>query len=117
VRLEIAFASAFSRGFQKVAAIGSDCVELDASTFAETWQALDANDCVIGPTVDGGYYLLALRAPTPLLFAGVDWSTAAVFAQTLERARGTGLRVHVLPKLHDVDTEDDWSRAEQRLIG
>ena len=117
VRLENAFASAFSNGFEKVAAIGSDCIELDAQLFAETWRALDANDCVIGPTADGGYYLLALRAPAPLLFAGIDWSTSAVFAQTLERAHDGGLRVHVLPKLHDVDTEDDWRRAEQRLIG
>ena len=70
VRLESAFASAFAHGFQRVAAIGSDCVELDAQTFAETWSALDAHDCVIGPTVDGGYYLLALRAPAPVLFAG-----------------------------------------------
>lgn len=109
-RLERAFAAAFAEGCEAVAAIGSDCVELAPAHFAEAWQALATHDAALGPTEDGGYYLLALRAPCPALFADIAWSTPAVCAQTLDRAAEAGLRVHLLPKLHDVDTEADWRR-------
>ena len=111
VRLERAFAAAFAEGCEAVAAIGSDCVELAPDHFAETWQALETHDVALGPTEDGGYYLLALRAPSPALFAGIAWSTEAVFQQTLDRAAEAGLRAHLLPKLRDVDTEEDWRRV------
>jgi uncharacterized protein len=114
-RLAHAFMGAFALHLTKVAVIGSDCVELTASTFEETWRALETHDCVIGPTEDGGYYLLALRRPLPALFCEIPWSTDRVFAETLGRAEIEGLRVHILPKLRDVDTEDDWRRLERRL--
>ena len=116
-RLLAAFAAAFdsmtAKG--KVAAIGSDCVDLDATTFAKTWRALDEDDCVIGPSRDGGYYLLALRKPAPALFSDIDWSTERVLNQTLTRAAAAQLSVHLLPKLTDIDTEEDWRRLEQRF--
>lgn len=107
-RLESAFAEAFSCGFEKVAVIGSDCVGLNAATFSTTWKALETEDAVLGPSVDGGYYLLALKQPCATLFRGIAWSTDAVRAQTLARARASGLRVHELPVLPDIDTEADW---------
>lgn len=107
VRLERAFAAAFALGFEKVAAIGSDCVEITPEIFVEAWRALDAGDAAVGPSADGGYYLLALRRECPRLFAGIAWSTGAVFTQTMERAEKTGLRVRILPTLRDVDTEQD----------
>jgi rSAM/selenodomain-associated transferase 1 len=114
-RLEDAFARAFDLRPEKVAVIGSDCMELTPAIFDEAWSALDTHDCAIGPTEDGGYYLIALRQPWPELFGGIAWSTDRVFAHTLARADEVGLRVHLLPKLHDVDTEDDWHRLERRL--
>jgi rSAM/selenodomain-associated transferase 1 len=114
-RLERAFDAAFSDGWQQVAVIGSDCIELSAGIFAETWKALAADDVVIGPTEDGGYYLLALRDRHPGLFHGIAWSTGDVFAQTRQQAVAAGLRVHLLPRLHDVDTGDDWQRARARM--
>ena len=107
VRLEAAFAEGFARGCDAVAAIGSDCVELTPAHFAEAWCALETHDAALGPTVDGGYYLLALRTPHPELFRDIAWSTDAVCRQTLERAEAAGLRVHLLPILSDVDTEED----------
>lgn len=115
VRLATAFAEAFARGYHQVAAIGTDCIELDAETFRETWAALEAHELVLGPSEDGGYYLIALSHPAVALFAGVAWSTERVFAETLERATAAQLRVHLLPDAHDVDTEDDWRRVEPRL--
>ena len=114
-RLTHAFAGAFANGCAKVAAIGSDCVELDDAIFCETWDALDAHDCVLGPTFDGGYYLIALRQPCAALFENIAWSTSAVFEQTRARAAALGLRVHRLPARHDVDTAEDWRRAAAQM--
>lgn len=112
VRLERAFAAAFAEGFTMAAAVGSDCVEITPVHFSEAWAALATHDVVVGPAVDGGYYLLALRAPQPVLFRDIAWSTDAVCRQTLQRAAAAGLRVHILPALHDVDTEADLLRVE-----
>ena len=111
-RLERAFAEAFERGFAKVAVIGSDCIELTPAVFSETWQALETHDAVLGPSTDGGYYLLALRQPCAALFRGIAWSTDAVRAQTLAQAQAAGLAVRELAALPDIDTEADWRRAE-----
>jgi glycosyltransferase A (GT-A) superfamily protein (DUF2064 family) len=67
-------------------------------------------DVVLGPCEDGGYYLVGLRCPQPALFEGIPWSTDAVFAMTLEKARARGLSIHVLPRWFDVDTEADLRR-------
>jgi hypothetical protein len=67
-------------------------------------------DLVLGPTEDGGYYLLGLRAPCPGLFEDMPWSTAAVLSRTLERARRLGLRVACVPTWFDVDTGADLER-------
>ena len=115
VRLERAFADAFDQGFGKVAVIGSDCIELSPAVFSETWQALETRDAVLGPSTDGGYYLLALRRPCAALFHGIAWSTDAVRAQTLAQAQAAGLAVHELAALPDIDTEADWRRAAEKL--
>ncbi len=114
-RLERAFATAFAAGYERVAVVGSDCIEITPGIFAETWQALAKSDVVLGPAEDGGYYLLGLKAPAPELFRGIAWSSNAVLSQTLERSRLAGLHVSLLPELCDVDTEDDWWRAQSRL--
>ena len=111
-RLEQAFAETFALGFENVAVIGSDCIELTPATFAATWQALGSHDAVLGPSTDGGYYLLALREPCAALFHGIAWSTETVRAETLARAHSAGLRVLELAELADIDTEADWRRAE-----
>ncbi len=115
-RLERAFEEAFALGFGKVAVIGSDCIEMTPATFSATWAALDAHDAVLGPSTDGGYYLLALRRPCAALFHGIAWSTDAVRSQTLAQAGAAGLGVHELAALPDIDTEADWRRAAEKLM-
>lgn len=115
-RLERAFAEAFAGGCELAAAIGSDCIELSPELFAEAWRALEEGaDAVLGPSADGGYYLIALRAPHPELFSPIAWSTDAVLSETLALAEKSGLRVHLLGVRHDIDTADDWLRASARL--
>jgi rSAM/selenodomain-associated transferase 1 len=100
-------AAALACGYRSVALVGSDLPHLPASRYAEAFAALDDAAVVIGPSGDGGYYLLAARTPTPMLFDGIEWSTSVVFAQTLARARAAGLRVATLPPCDDADTADD----------
>ena len=114
-RLTQAFAETFALGFQQVAAIGTDCIEIDAAIFTEAWTALDTHDLAIGQSEDGGYYLIALAAPHPALFERIPWSTGSVFTETLVRAASENLRIHRLPMRCDVDTEEDWRSAEPRL--
>ena len=115
-RLENAFAETFARGFDQIAVIGTDCPEIDPAIFHETWTALDTADVVLGPSEDGGYYLIALAAPCPALFQKIPWSTDRVLAETLALAAAENLDVHLLPTRCDVDTEEDWRNAERRLI-
>ncbi len=110
-RLADAFGRAFARGARRVAIVGTDAPGVSRATVREALSALDAADVVIGPADDGGYYLIALRAPRPELFAGIRWSTPSVREQTLARAAAAGLSVRELKHLRDVDTLEDL-RAE-----
>ncbi|HEY7925129.1 MAG TPA: TIGR04282 family arsenosugar biosynthesis glycosyltransferase, partial [Vicinamibacteria bacterium] len=120
-RLTDAFARAFGRGATRVAIVGSDIPGVTRATALQALDALSAADLVVGPAEDGGYYLIALREPHPELVRGIDWSTPAVLAQTLERAKASGLRVHALEPLRDVDTLADlraaWPALKGRLAG
>jgi rSAM/selenodomain-associated transferase 1 len=107
-RLQTAFADAFEAGFKRVVAIGSDCPTLTAGDVESSWAALDNYDAVIGPALDGGYWLIALRAPCPELFQGISWSTADVLPQTVSRAKAAGLKVKLLRERRDIDSAADW---------
>lgn len=102
----------------RVAAVGSDSPELDATTVEDAFLRLAAGaDVVIGPTRDGGYYLIALdrAALRRELFEGVAWSTESVLADTLARCRELGLRVELLPVIEDVDVAEDLRLLAERL--
>jgi uncharacterized protein len=98
-------------------AMDSDSPTLPMAYVAEAAAALAAAeaDVVVGPSDDGGYYLIGLRAPRPALFRDVPWSSADVLAVTLARARELGLRVRLLPAWFDVDTEADLRRLRAEL--
>jgi rSAM/selenodomain-associated transferase 1 len=106
-RMSDAVARAFARGASRVAVVGTDAPGLARDTVVAALDALDAADVAIGPTEDGGYYLLAMRQPRPELFAGMAWSTPSVATDTRARAAAAGLVVHELPVLRDVDTIED----------
>ena len=103
-KMHHAFVGAFAEGYQKAAIIGSDLPTLTHSHILETFANLDDHNAVFGPTDDGGYYLIGLKTPHRMLFAGVPWSTENVLAQTLENARKNDLRIHLLRREADVDT-------------
>ncbi len=111
-RLIAAFAAEFAHAPGPVFAIGGDCPGLDESILGSARVALATNDVVLGPAVDGGYYLIGLNAPCPELFAGIAWSTPAVWAQTRGKIRNTGLKSVDLTVLEDVDDAAGWARAQ-----
>ena len=113
-RLTAAFREAFAAGFERVAIIGSDSPEITPHDIRDAWAALREHDVVLGPTKDGGYWLIALRKVFPKLFKGIPWSTERVFSKTVEQARAADLRVHCLRELHDIDTEQDWKAYLRR---
>jgi uncharacterized protein len=97
-----------------VVIIGSDAPTLPRAHLHQALDELMAHDVVIGPSDDGGYYLIGARVEVPELFAGVHWSTSEVLATTLERLAG---RSHaLLPAWHDVDAVEDLERLRAELL-
>ncbi len=94
--------------YSKVIAIGTDCVQLTPAHIVEAKEQLwNGADVVIGPTKDGGYYLIGTKKFEPRLFKDIAWSTPGVFAQTLERIEKLRLTVSRLSMLEDIDTVGD----------
>jgi uncharacterized protein len=107
-RMHDFFAGEFEDGASRVVLIGSDSPTLDPSNVIGAFLCLEGRDVVLGPSADGGYYLVGCRPPVPPIFERVDWSTPDVLGQTIDRLRGTGLSLAVLPPSYDVDTPEDW---------
>jgi rSAM/selenodomain-associated transferase 1 len=90
--------------------VGTDCPWLDIDVIAGLYQALAINDCAFIPAQDGGYVAVGMARAVPELFAGVEWGSAMVMAQTRARARKTGVRIAELGRLPDVDLPADLAR-------
>ncbi|MBK7409909.1 MAG: TIGR04282 family arsenosugar biosynthesis glycosyltransferase [Saprospirales bacterium] len=106
-------AHAFSevlRDHERAILIGSDIPQISASILEEALEGLSTHDFVIGPALDGGYYLIGMHAYEPAVFEGIAWSTSSVFTQTIQLIRQLGKSFHTLPLLADVDVEKDWER-------
>jgi rSAM/selenodomain-associated transferase 1 len=97
----------FGRGYGQVLLIGADTPHLSAERLEEAFTMLTPNGVVLGPSADGGYYLLGLSKINPTVFENIDWSTEQVLPQTMERADANGLSVTLLPKERDIDTPED----------
>jgi uncharacterized protein len=106
VRMSSAFFDAFRGGARRVVLLGTDIPELKANNLRHAFDALAENDLVIGPSTDGGYWLIGLNRPAPL-FEGINWGTGAVLGQTLSLADEQGLRAKELDVLTDIDTAED----------
>jgi rSAM/selenodomain-associated transferase 1 len=115
-RMRQAMQDAFDQGTQEVLLTGTDFPVLPRAHLIEALTLIKSHDVVLGPTVDGGYYLIGLRKMTPALFEGIAWSTGAVFAETKKKIEAAGLSLGLLPKCRDLDTLDDL-KAFIALIG
>ena len=106
-RMEQTFATLFGKGYQRVFIVGTDVPSLPLDHYKQALALLDTHDVVLGPALDGGYYLIGLKRPRPELFAGIAWSTDRVLAATQEKAASLGLKLALIPSWRDVDSVDD----------
>lgn len=113
-RLKNGFIDVFASGFSSAIALGTDSPDLPARLLWEARDALNASDAVIGPSEDGGYYLIGFRrvAFVPSAFVGIKWSTDSVMRDTKEKLLKARSSAHILPMWHDVDAPRDLRRLD-----
>jgi len=117
-RLDAAIAYSVNLGFSPLIALGADSPTLPDSFIETALEALTAGetDTVLGPTTDGGYYLLGVRKRVRHLFQNIHWSTPLTYEQTARNIDGLGLRLLRLPEWYDVDTLADLLRLRDELF-
>ena len=115
-RMENAFEQLFSKEYERVVIIGSDCYELTQEIIEQAFELLNVSDAVIGPAKDGGYYLLGLRKMISQLFSDVAWSTDKVFSETVKTLENLNLSYSTTPILSDIDTIEDLTQELKLLI-
>ena len=103
-KISNAFDWGFQKGYKKIIIIGSDLWELNEDLICKGFFELNKNEVVIGPSIDGGYYLLGLNKKMPKLFQGIKWGTKSVLSQTINLLDN---RPFILPELNDIDTYQD----------
>ena len=114
-RMLLAFRELFGLGYQCIQIIGSDCMELTTDIIETGFKRLHENEVVIGPSADGGYYLLGMRLLIPDVFYKKEWSTEKVFASTLADIKKLSLSYVLLPELSDIDTEKNWLDHQTKI--
>src|SRR5215471_3979361 len=118
-RLHATLAGLLAAGHAGAIAVDSDTPTLPSGFLQQAVDCLSrpGPDVVLGPTEDGGYYLIGVRSPHRELFEGVPWSTSEVLEITRRRAAAAGLRAVDLPSWFDIDTPDDLERLRAMLVG
>ena len=106
-RMDQAVSTLCAEGYRRLLIVGTDLPSLPLSIYRDALAQLDRHPVVLGPALDGGYYLLGLTQPAPELFDRIPWSTAEVLKATLARAEAAGLTVGQLQPWRDVDTVED----------
>lgn len=114
-RMARSLGNAFQCGAENVIIIGTDCPGVNAQILVTAFENLHAFDLVLGPAIDGGYYLIGLRQPIPELFVNIEWGTAQVFQKTVDIAQKLNLSHVNLSPLADVDRPEDLPIWEQAL--
>jgi uncharacterized protein len=108
-RLHHFFAEARRHGYSRIIAVGADSPTLPLDYVEQAFAALEANDVVIGPAHDGGYYLIGGGLQDLAMFDDIPWSSARVLEVTVERVQKASARLALLPPWYDVDTAADWA--------
>lgn len=106
-RLERAFSRLFGEGMAKVIILASDTPDITAGIINDAIESMDRHDIVIGPSIDGGYYLIGMKKQHGELFRGISWSTEMVLGQTMSIIEALRLDVYILHELRDIDTGED----------
>ncbi len=108
-RMSNAFMHVFDQGYYQAALIGTDIPDLPRHIPNEAFSRLETSDAVIGPALDGGYYLIGFKAKTfcPAVFEGIPWGSATVFEKTIRCFNKNKIELHHLPMMQDIDDGKD----------
>ena len=117
-RLGCAMEDLFRIGFESVCLIDSDSPTVPQRAYSEAAKILARNEgtVVLGPSDDGGYYLIGMKKLQRELFADMAWSTESVLEQTIERAREMKLQIHLLPTWYDIDEQRNASASLRGIL-
>ena len=116
-RMASYFSFAFEQPETKSAIlIGSDSPTLPVTYIEQAYEWLYSVDCVLGPSADGGYYLVGLSSPQPAMFEGIEWSSPSVLEKTVDRIQKLGLSMKLLPLWYDVDELDNLRMLRGHLL-
>ena len=112
-RMQHAFEMAFKEGYEKVVIVGSDLFDLKGVHIENAFKSLENHDLVIGPSLDGGYYLLGMKVMHPAVFKNKQWGTDSVLETTLKNLEQKNVKL--LDALNDIDTFDDLHEHPELL--
>ena len=108
-RMDAVFERLFQIGHKSIVLVGGDLPPIPLRFFTEAYPFLESSKkrVVLGPSRDGGYYLVGCNQPTPEIFQGMSWSHSAVLAQALDKLAASQVDFHLLPSWFDIDTPED----------
>lgn len=105
----------FSQGYKKCIIIGVDIPDITTDIVINAFYALDDADLVLGPALDGGYYLIGMRKLIKDVFEDIPWSTDGTLKATVKKAESIGLSYYLTQPLSDIDTPEDLNRFPEIL--
>lgn len=114
-RLTNLFDDFFGYGFDQVVIADSDSPTLPLDYLGQSFRLLELADAVLGPSQDGGYYLIGLRKSHPELFQNIAWSTREVLEHTITQAEKHHLKTELLPQWYDVDTPQELQKLQSEI--
>lgn len=116
-KIQNAFQIICNKSSGKTIVIGTDLPDFTAELINNCFTLLDKFDAVIGPSNDGGYYLLGLKNYFPQIFQNIPWSTNAVLKTTLQILQKNKIKTKIIDELIDIDTELDlrnWLKLKKQ---
>lgn len=116
-RLERAMGRLFAAGMRRVVVVGTDAPWIGPQKLRQALRWLEADDVVIGPAADGGYYLVGARRPVGEMFRGIPWGSSQVMAATRRTLEKSRIRFRLLRHDFDLDRPADLARATEMLRG
>lgn len=114
-RMKQALAWGFGQGFTRIVLIGCDSPDLPIDFIREGFARLRTVSCVVGPTQDGGYYLIGARDAIPPVFDRIQWGSSDVMTETLRHLKNNAVSFHPLPLWYDIDRPADLTSLMARI--
>lgn len=106
-KMKAAFEAGFKAGYQNICIIGSDCYSITPTLINGAFRALETKDAVLGPSTDGGYYLIGMNHLITEVFERKNWSTESVTPDTIKNFEAHEKNYELLTALTDIDNEED----------